>query len=328
MADNIPLAMDNSPVSSRRKSPPKRLSLHSRSLSRSSSHHYSHARDFDPILRNLSPTKTLRAFSEPGFIAPHESLHAALESSTSFQRTLGAKAAQTCLDVRSWARELEEWEWPGTFDVPEPVQKASADDGLNEKDAGMPTYWGSLPADKVRQYEQRSDEIIQQLDEIDVEQLKDFVLSAHNEAGSGSASLDDSIGAIGAATDLRKLDDFTAIITATILQALPYLSRLNHLLDLWTIRLPILRQAPIYLQSLAQARAHLDHAWAAIGVRSSKDTQSQAHLDFNRGSMIEQQSIIESRVSSLGRKLDRFLDDLEGRSETVPDRWIEEMETL
>jgi hypothetical protein len=320
MADDIPTAMDNSTVQSRRKSPPKRLSIHQRSLSRSSSHHYSHARDFDPILRNLSPTKTLRAFSEPGFIAPHESLHAALESSTTFQRTLGAKAAQTCLDVRSWARELEEWEWPGTFETPS--------DRLVEQDTGTPTYWGSLPADTVRAYEQRSDEIIQQLDEIDVEQLKDFVLSAHNEAGSGSASMDDSIGAIGAATDLRKLDDFTAIITATILQALPYLSRLNHLLDIWTIRLPILRQAPVYLASLAQAHADLDHAWTAIGARRSKDTANQAHLDFNRGSMIEQQSIIESRVSSLGRKLDRFLDDLEGRSETVPDSWIEKMEML
>lgn len=212
MADDIHPVMDNPTVQSRRKSPPKRLSIHQRSLSRSSSHHYSHARDFDPILRNLSPTKTLRAFSEPGFIAPHESLHAALESSTTFQRTLGAKAAQTCLDVRSWARELEEWEWPGTFDTPS--------DRLVEQDTGTPVYWGSLPADTVRAYEQRSDEIIQQLDEIDVEQLKDFVLSAHNEAGSGSASMDDSIGAIGAATDLRKLDDFTAIITATILQAL------------------------------------------------------------------------------------------------------------
>jgi hypothetical protein len=320
MADDIPLAMDNTTLQSRRKSPPKRLSIHQRSLSRSSSHHYSHARDFDPILRNLSPTKTLRAFSEPGFIAPHESLHAALESSTTFQRTLGAKAAQTCLDVRSWARELEEWEWPGTFETPS--------DRLVEQDTGTPTYWGSLPADTVRAYEQRSDEIIQQLDEIDVEQLKDFVLSAHNEAGSGSASMDDSIGAIGAATDLRKLDDFTAIITATILQALPYLSRLNHLLDIWTIRLPILRQAPVYLASLAQAYADLDHAWTAIGARRSKDTANQAHLDFNRGSMIEQQSIIESRVSSLGRKLDRFLDDLEGRSETVPDSWIEKMEML
>lgn len=329
MADNIPPVIDNPPVQSRRKSPPKRLSFHQRSLSRSSSHHYSHARDFDPILRNLSPTKTLRAFSEPGFIAPHESLHAALESSTTFQRTLGAKAAQTCLDVRSWARELEEWEWPGTFDTPPGlVQKQSADDRLVDQDAGTPIHWGSLPANTVRAYEQRSDEIIQQLDEIDVEQLKDFVLSAHNEAGSGSASRDDSIGAIGAATDLRKLDDFTAIITATILQALPYLSRLNHLLDIWTIRLPILRQAPIFLDSLTQARTDLDHAWAAIGARSSKGAQIQAHLDFNRGSMIEQQSIIESRVSSLGRKLDRFLDDLEGRSETVPDSWIDKMEAL
>ena len=328
MADDIPLVMDSTTVQPRRKSPPNRLSFHSRSLSRSSSNHYSHARDFDPILRNLSPTKTLRAFSEPGYLAPQETLHAALQSSTSFQRTLGAKAAQTCLDVRSWARELEDWEWPCTFDSLEQTQSTSGDDAFIGKDADAQTYWGSLPAATVIEYEQRSDEIIRQLDEIDVEELKDFVLSAHHEAGSGSASLEDSIGAIGAATDLRKLDDFTAIITATILQALPYLSRLNHLLDIWTIRLPILRQAPIFLQALTQARTDLDHAWAAIGIRSSGNPELQTHLDFNRGSMIEQQSIIEYRVSSLGRKLDRFLDDLEGRSETVPDSWIEKMELL
>lgn len=324
MADDTSLAMDTPAVQSRRKSPPKRLSMHARSLSRSSSHHYGHARDFDPILRNLSPTKTLRAFSESGYSAPHETLHAALQSSTSLQRTLGAKAAQTCLDVRSWARELEDWEWPGTFDSPEPAGKIP---GVNE-DTGAPTYWGSLPADTVREYEQRSDEIIRQLDDIDVEELKDFVLSAHHEAGSGSASLEDSIGAIGAATDLRKLDDFTAVITATILQALPYLSRLNRLLDIWTIRLPILCQAPGFIEALSQAQAILDQAWTAIGVGSSRKIEHQTHLDFNRGKMIEQQSIIEHRVSSLGRKLDRFLDDLEGRSETVPDSWIEKMETL
>jgi hypothetical protein len=328
MADDISLNVDDPAIQSRRKSPPKRLSFHSRSLSRSSSHHYTHARDFDPILRNLSPTKTLRAFSEPGYLAPNEGLHAALESSTSFERTLGAKAAQTCLDVRSWARELEEWEWPGTFDTPELARKTSEDAGLVEKDVSATTYWGSLPAERVREYEQRSDEIIRQLDDIDVEELKDFVLSAHNQAGSGAVSLEDSIGAIGAATDLRKLDDFTAVITATILQALPYLSRLNRLLDLWTIRLSILRQAPTFLDALTGARADLDHAWAAVGFGSSRDTDHQTHLDFNRGSMIEQQSIIEYRVSSLGRKLDRFLDDLEGRSETVPDSWIEKMETL
>lgn len=319
MADDVPLVVGKAP----RKTPPNRLSLHSRSLSRSSSHHhYTHARDFDPILRSLSPTKTLRAFSEFGYLTTNDTLHVSLQSSTSAQRTLGAKAAQTCLDVRSWVRELEDWEWPGTFDTPESINMTSQDD------SDAPAYWGSLPAATVQDYEQRADEIIHQLDDIDVEELKDFVLSAHHEAGTGSASIEDSMSAIGAATDLRKLDDFTAIITATILQALPYLSRLNRLLDVWTIRLFILHQAPSFLEALAQANEDLDRAWAVIGVTSAREVDNQMHLNFSRGSMIEQQSIIERRVNSLGRKLDRFLDDLEGRSETVPDSWIEKMEML
>jgi hypothetical protein len=311
-----------------RKGPPSRLTLHRRSLSRSASYQYTHARDYDPILRNLTPTKTLRAFSDSGFLPIDDTLNVSLQSSTSAQRRLGAKAAQTCLDVRSWTRELEEWEWPGTFEVPELAEKTSG--VVLGRSTGVPvqTYWGSLPATTVQEYEQRADEIVRQLDEIDVEELKDFVLSAHNEAGSGSASLEDSIGAIGAATDLRKLDDFTAIITATILQALPFLSHLNRLLDVWTIRLAILHQAPSFLGALAKAHVELDRAWATIGISPSKNAENKEHDNFNRGSMIEMQSIIENRVSSLGRTLDRFLDDLEGRSETVPDSWIEKMETL
>lgn len=309
-----------------------------RSFSRSSS--YGQARDFDPILRNLSPTTTLRAFSEHDSLSASDLLHTSLQSSTSSQRALGVKAAQTCLDVRSWARELEDWEWPGTFDVPESAGKkhrlnnmttaslVSEDRQADAQNGHVPVYWGSLLAVTVEGYEQRADEIVHQLDEIDVEELKDFVLSAHNEAGTGSASIDDSIGAIGAATDLRKLDDFTAVITATILQALPYLSRLNRLLDTWTIRLAILRQAPKFLDALAQARADLDHGWAAIAVSPPNGAESPAGSNFTRGTMIEMQSIIERKVGSLGRKLDRFLDDLEGRSETVPDSWIEEMEML
>lgn len=334
MADQASLTMANPALNS------ARHSYISRSNSRASSRQqYAQAREFDPILRNLSPTTTLRAFSETDYLSPNDILQTALESSTTAQRTLGSKAAQTCLDVRSWAREMEGWEWPGTFDMPEPARKKqrmstmtttslySHEYNASEQSEDESEYWGSLPAATVEEYEQRSDEIVQQLEEIDVEELKDFVLSAHNEAGNGSASIDDSIGAIGAATDLRRLDDFTAIITATILQALPYLSRLNRLLDTWTIRLAILRQAPVYLKTLWQARADLDHGWASLAISSARgDSSPQA--TFTRGTMIEMQSVIERKLGSLGRKLDRFLDDLEGRPETVPDSWIEDMESL
>jgi len=310
--------------------------MNSHTLSRSSSHNYGQARDFDPILRNLSPTTTLRAFSEGDRRSSRDTLYDSLQFSTSSQRTLGTRAAQTCLDIRSWARELEDWEWPGTFETPGSTKRSEQSNAtikgssapLNnhvvDQDGNTTEYWGSLPAVAVQEYEQRTDEIIQQLDEINVEELKEFVLSAHAQAGISSASINDSIGDIGAATDLRRLDDFTAVITATILQALPYLSRLNRLLDTWSIRLAILRQAPSFLKALTQARADLDRGWVAISGAQSDDVESL----FNRGTLIEMRSVIEHNVGSLGRKLDGFLDHLEGRLETVPESWIDGMETL
>ena len=64
-------------------------------------------------------------------------------------------------------------------------------------------YWGSLPAQLVQSYERRLEEICVDFDAIDFEELKTFVLEAHSQAGVGEASIDDSIGAIGAATDLN-----------------------------------------------------------------------------------------------------------------------------
>jgi hypothetical protein len=344
MADHNSFAMGNPIVHQPRVSTPKRRSLHARmhshTLSRSSSHNYGHARDFDPILRNLSPTTTLRAFSEGDRRSSRDTLYYSLQSSTSTQRTLGTRAAQTCLDIRSWARELEDWEWPGTFETLEPARKteqsntmikessASLDTSVIDQNGNTTNYWGSLPAVVVQEYEQRTDEIIQQLDEINVEELKEFVLSAHHQAGISSASIDDSIGDIGAATDLQKLDDFTAIITATILQALPYLSRLNRLLDTWSIRLSILRQTPSFVKALSRARADLNRGWAAIQTVEPDHVESLSRATFNRGTMTEMRSVIEHNVGSLGRKLDGFLDNLEGRSETVPDSWIDGMENL
>ena len=94
---------------------------------------------------------------------------------------------------------------------------SSQTNGQESEDGGEEEFWGSLTGKLVQKYEQRADEISAELEKLDVEELKSFVLSAHGQAGDGRASVDDSIGAIGAHTDLRRLDDFTALITATIL---------------------------------------------------------------------------------------------------------------
>lgn len=338
--DSPPVAFANPAINPPRLGSPVRRGYHSRTQSHSPVRQYGQARDLDPILRNLSPTTTLRAFSN-GYEAQGGSLAQAYESSTESQRGLGVKAAQACLDIRSWTRELEAWEWPGTFEAPSQAQKrqkqgdmsmkipATSHNGpVHENGGAEQEYWGSLPASTVQRYEQRVDQVAQELDEIDVEQLKEFVLSAHHEAGIGSASVDDSIGAIGAATDLRKLDDFTAIITATILQALPYLSRLNCLLDVWTLRVAVLRQAPIFLQALVQAQQNLENGWAALAKSPTENNGLPPAAKLTQESLVEIQGATERGITDVGRTLDGFLDDLEGREETVPDAWIEDLENL
>ena len=319
---------------------PSKRNLHNRSPSRSPVGQH-RARDTDSLLRDLSPSATLRAFSTS---TPDQFTRdgKGIETATHAQRVLGAKAAQAGLDLRMWVRELEEWDWPETFEVPEPARKKQRMSSMSVlSDVSKPStmqveeeaegYWGSLPANTAQAYEERIERINEDLDEIDVEEMKDFILSAHNQAGFGEASIDDSIGTIGADTNFRRLDDFTALITATILQALPYLSRLSRLLHTWALRLSILRAAPKYLRDLAQARTDLDHGWAALAVSkhpAAADAMRKANAAFTFETMQEMKTVVERQVYSLGKRLDEFLDMLEGREECVPDGWIEEFEVL
>ncbi|CAK4034267.1 hypothetical protein DOTSEDRAFT_118962 [Lecanosticta acicola] len=317
---------------------------HSRTVSRSPVRQ--HARDYnDPLLRHLSPTSTLRAFvTDSDTMSPSDALFASVRHSSVSERALGAKAAQTCLDLRNWTREMQSWEWSGTFDVPEPARRktrvstvtftsmlsqntiATAEDETEGSD-GEEEYWGSLPACTVEMYEKRADEIGQQLDQIDVEELKEYVLVSHYRADSRASSRNGMVGERTPSAEIKRLDDFMALVTATILQALPYITQLNRLLDLWTTRLMVLRSAPRYLRDLKRARTDLDHGWASIAV-SITSGPGQNHASFDRKTMLQMKAVIEQQVGSLGRRLDRFLNDLEGRDDTVPDAWIDDFESL
>lgn len=318
------------PSPSKRNHNTKRLSsLHARTASRSPVR----LRDVDSLLRDLSPTTTLRAFradpnsTEMAFGSTNADILArSIQSSSESERALGAKAAQSCLDLRTWLREMESWKWPGSFDIPEHVrEKLRMQDGIMTGENGE-EYWGSLPANTVKAYEQRADEIGQLLDEMDVEELKEYVLSSHYRASSRPPSRSRRLSTMSTldlvTSDMKRLDDFTALVTATILQALPFLTHLNRLLDVWTIRLMILRSAPQYLRELERARAQLERGWEVISASLAED------VTIDRQTVFQLKSSFERQVGTLGRKLDRFLDDLEGREDRVPDSWIDDFENL
>ncbi|SMQ46189.1 unnamed protein product [Zymoseptoria tritici ST99CH_3D7] len=292
-----------------------------RPASRSPNRRAHRARDVDNLLRDLSPATTLRAFlttatdtaatptsinMQPEFHGDPDILARSIDCLSDSERALGVKAAQACLDLRTWLRELQSWEWPGRFDAEEQGRLGTTN--------GTQELGGSLPDSTVHEYEKRADQISRQVDQINVEELKEYVLQAHYRQGSRAGNTP-SVG-------LKRLDDFTALITATILQALPFLTQLNRLLDVWTVRLIILRSAPSYLQDLHRARAELEKSWAAIATSPSNISVC------SRESMLGMKTSLQNQVASLGRRLDRFLDDLEGREETVPDSWVDKFEAL
>lgn len=314
---------------------PSKVRAHARKVSRSPVRQ--DVREFDSLLRDLSPTSTLRAFvTDPNDSA--DLLVTGIRSATMSERGLGAKAAQTCLDLRNWTRELEHWDWPGTFEEPRLARKQkqlvtpldgrdfhSSDGSTSQHDE---EYWGSLPARLVREYERRADEIGQGLDNIDVEELKSYVLNSHYRLNSQTSFSGTVAGGNSSATlDFKKLDDFMALVTATILQALPFLSRLNQLLDLWTMRLIILREAPRFLCDLKRVQTDLENCWVAIAPSPDDAVVANDGKTFTRATLSAMKVNIETQLGVLGRRLDRFLDSLEGRNECVPDSWIDDFES-
>lgn len=311
-------------------SPSRSPNRHSRNFSKS----------FDPLLRDLSPSTTLRAFtaaSSSSSGTSSDQLVRSIESASASERSFGARIAQTCKHIRGWYEEVQHWEWPGTFEPPPESDRAATrirlldshrratpqvDHGSN---AGESEFWGSLPREVVISHEQRVEEIRDALEELEVEELKDHVLNAHTKPKSLQSAYDAIDRAGGMATNLQRLDDFTALITATILQALPYLSHLNKLLNSWSVRLVVLRKVPGFLSELHVVQQEIETSWSTMACNMANDQLDATDL---RTIFERLHATLGRKVSKLGARLDSVLDDLEGREETLPDDWIDNFETL
>ncbi|TKA65201.1 hypothetical protein B0A49_10617 [Cryomyces minteri] len=319
--------------------------------------------DSDPLLRDLSPTTTLRVLgaSTDATGANNEDRYKFIGSinlASNSEKAFGIRVAKTTNQLRSWCRELEQWEWTGNFEVPAAKQRTAkrrrmVQSHLQSSNASRETfldtsdseeeeeYWGSLPSAQIRAYETRVEDIREELEELDVEELKNHVLQSHIPSRSRPVSSYSEPRSDLSSSSLAHLDEFTALITATILQALPHLSRLTQLLGSWSIRLAVLRRVPGFLKELKDTQNALRSGWTAIHPKhpattnpsstpSSPSSPSTAKysVDMTRGASDTIRSVLENKVSELGHRLDSILDDLEGREETVPGSWIDEFESL
>lgn len=310
--------------------------------------------ELDPLLANLSPTSTLEALEATEAIDPERRtsqslLHDSVAAASTSERALGIRAALTGKKLKKWHAELTAWPWPLASSSPGSgfrvllqaersidsfrpnhegyINKAVTDSGsmYNLNQAEDEEYWGSLPAKLVREYENRIEEIAEDMEALRVEELKDYVRDAHLASNPRriSRTMQDNRYS---RTNYIYLDDFTAVITSTIMQSLPIISRLNALIVTWSIRLSILRQIPDFLELLELGQNIISNAWDAIG---NMDGMIETYgLEATSTALHSKRTALEENIRELGRRLDSMLDLLEGREDTIPEEWIDSMESI
>ena len=323
-----------------------------RSHSRSPSHSPQRRQQFrgihaDPLVSSLSPSSTLEALRAADALPPragcrNQILAESIADASNSERALGIRAALAAKKLREWHNEVQAWPWPqGRFEQPHPQDRqmdrrrdhgGHLDQVLVEhahpldtqEEIGRATYLGSLPAHTVQEYEDRIEAIRNEMEALDLEELKDHIRGAHLLPRSRSSTL--SARSETSSTTFGNLDDFTVIITATTMHALPWVMRLNILLDVWFIRILVLKQTPGFLRQLEDTRIAMESAQQAI--KHSDNSGLPAGTDLTRSAFTTMKSILRHKVGNLGQRLDGMLDTLEGSEDTIPDHWIDEMEKI
>jgi hypothetical protein len=230
-------------------------------------------------------------------------------------RLLGAQAALAAKKLREWLKELQAWQWPKGLGIQQGKGFIAPLNNPLE-------FWGSLPTHLVVDYEARLDQIRDGMDGLNVDELKEHIMNVHVPGRSRPSSAHSALSAISAPPFTHvQLSDFTAVITATILRALPTLTRLNMLLDTWTVRLHVLRQIPGLLTSLDAARASLDSALDAT-------QQSQRNKRYSILDSSSRREELVQLIGTAGSRMDTVLDALEGREDSIPETWIDRMDVL
>ncbi|RLM01540.1 hypothetical protein CFD26_108251 [Aspergillus turcosus] len=281
----------------------------------------------DPLLSNLSPESTLLALTSTDAVpknekAAHDILWKSISQVSPAERALGIRAAIAAQKLGEWYREVQAWDWPKRTDAQ--LGKGFMPPSSDTIDSPEQVYYGSLPSVVVKQHEDRIEEIRDGMETLDVDELKEHVLNAHIPARSRPSSSNSTMS-VPPPLSYVQLSDFTAVITATILRALPLLARLNSLLTTWDIRLLVLRQIPGLLRALHLARSEVD---SAMDLLKASAPPSENDPLYSRENYHAKRAGLEAIVLSAGRRMDNVLDALEGREDSLPESWIDDLEAV
>ncbi|KAI0011165.1 hypothetical protein F4779DRAFT_245206 [Xylariaceae sp. FL0662B] len=306
-----------------------------------------HQRLGDDLLSRLSPTSAVEALRHPT-----GALKTCIDQASASEQAFAMRTAVASKNIHEWLDELSDWPWPSTsgsagFELP-PAKRRKLPEletpGDNNKGKSAETapqddtqYYGSLPAADVARYEKRIEQIQQDMDDLDLEEIKSQVLHNHimplSRPGTPFSEAGRPTGSIFA---FAKMGDISAVVTAITVQALPNLSRLSRLLNIWSVRLNVLHKVPRLLTMITDAEVALRSGWSAIesmnrgpaGAGVSRDKAGVRPPILSKNDFDVMSRIIQQKVTKPGRDLDYMLDSLEGMADTLPDEWLDRMEKI
>ncbi len=311
-------------------------------LPRSISDSPTRQRTTDDLLSNLSPTSALAAFRNPS-----GALKECMDAATPTEQSFAIRTAVASQKIGTWLEELANWPWPAggsssPFEFPAAKRRKQPrpDGSAPAPEADIPAlqlYMGSFLAADVSLYLERVDEISREMEQMDLEEIKSHVLYNHIMPLSRPGTpLSDAGRPMVSISSYNKMDDLTALITATIVQALPNLYKLNRLMNAWATRLAVLKKAPSFMSSLEDVESALTAARNTIDPTRPATPGQELHPSalevdlsvFTRKELDIMKSILDAKVSRAGRHLDSMLDMLEGSQDTLPEHWIDRMDSL
>lgn len=301
---------------------PTHFRTHSRSPSRSPVRKARFtAQHLDPLLKNLSPHSTLKALQATETIPADETtedlLAKSIADASPEEREIGIRAAFAAQKLKDWRKEVSSWLWPGRRDRGLGIGFLQSPEAMMQEEAGAQhIYVGYLPLRLLNDYDERIEDIKDALESLEIEELKDHVLTAH---ASNKPTAAVAKSASNARSSYGRMRDFTALITATVIQALPDLATLNNLVDTWDVRIAVLREVPMLLDLMATTSEALQKAR-----NSCRDPVLSTQLNWEDYHRIRDG--LGEKVNDMGQKIDKMLDLLDGHDDALPQSWIDLLE--
>ncbi|OTB07824.1 hypothetical protein M426DRAFT_53158 [Hypoxylon sp. CI-4A] len=303
----------------------------------------------DDLLAQLSPNVAVDALR-----SPTGALKQCMDRASVPEQAFAMRTAIASKKIRDWLDELTNWPWPkdsgsAGFEMPPAKRRKLLESDTSDEDdhnGKLPEpqsspntdYLGSLPATDVEHYEVRIDRIQQELDGLDLEEIKNQVLHNHIlPLSRPNSPFSEGGRSVSSVSMYTKMEDLTAVVTAITVQALPNLSRLSRLLSTWNMRFLVLRKVPSLLMMIKDAEVTLRSGWSAIESPDSSPTRLAGRNEgakvrtrpkLSRGEYNIIKNVIQQKITKPGRALDYMLDLLEGSTDTLPDEWLDRMEKV